>query len=465
MIFVRMTSPTWLANEAEVDSAIDGAVDRVMTRPQGSDNAVTATDASGGVYVDVGSTTLPQWQPTVGLPRGTKAVQSLQGDRTAAFQEERKRLLALVRPSAVSPPAVAHGMPSSSNAEAVLCEYELQRLANVRRNGEYLTDLGLGADVGDAQDRVPLSYHAPYRHKNCREPAVQRMAAAVARVMAAGAHAVRDCAPHVYEAWWEPILAAPVIAPALVYPSPAMQLGSESEWGVRDQLPADTSPATIPTGHVAARVSGIPDQPTQARLEAAWKGVSNSHSDPVDAWRRHGVPIVYVPRISPAARQHPRYRRSHPMPSSDLVWCEGREGGRAVRIVTCTEGWACIVCAHYESQLHGGVMPSGYDGRVIDEETGRPFLERRLVPGVELLRAVCYSLARVDAWCMAVQAAYNVRGDGSVNQTPAQKALLQEIYQALDAPLDERFRMLHPWLPRKEDDSSSAPYGARPQAW
>jgi hypothetical protein len=66
---------------------------------------------------------------------------------------------------------------------------------------------------------------------------------------------------------------------------------------------------------------------------------------------------------------------------------------------------------------------------------------------------------------MAVQAAYNVRGDGSVNQTPAQTALLQEIYQALDAPLDERFRMLHPWLPSKEDDSSSAPYGARPQAW
>ncbi len=55
-------------------------------------------------------------------------------------------------------------------------------------------------------------------HKNCREPAVQRMAAArpavqrmaaaVARVMAAGAHAVREsCTPHVYEAWWEPILA------------------------------------------------------------------------------------------------------------------------------------------------------------------------------------------------------------------------------------------------------------------
>ena len=48
-------------------------------------------------------------------------MQSLQGDRTVAFQEERKRLLAFVRPSAVSPSAVAHGKPSSSNAEDVLC--------------------------------------------------------------------------------------------------------------------------------------------------------------------------------------------------------------------------------------------------------------------------------------------------------------------------------------------------------
>jgi hypothetical protein len=247
VIFVRMTSPTWLANEAEVDSAIDGAVDRVMTRPQGSDNAVTATDASGGVYVDVGSTTLPQWQPTVGLPRGTKAVQSLQGDRTAAFQEERKRLLALVRPSAVSPPAVAHGMPSSSNAEAVLCEYELQRLANVRRNGEYLTDLGLGADVGDAQDRVPLSYHAPYRHKNCREPAVQRMAAAVARVMAAGAHAVRECTPHVATCTrrgGSPSL--PTFEPAIQLSSLYVHMGSRVR--MRAGLPRSPawSPATSP---------------------------------------------------------------------------------------------------------------------------------------------------------------------------------------------------------------------------
>jgi hypothetical protein len=141
------------------------------------------------------------------MPRGTQPVQSLQGDRTVAFQEERKRLLAFVRPSAVSPSAVAHGKPSSSNAEDVLCEFEQQRLANIRRNAEVIAELGLSPDVGDAQDRVRLSYHAPYRHKNCREPAVQRMAAAVARVMAAGAHAVRDCAPHVYEAWWEPILA------------------------------------------------------------------------------------------------------------------------------------------------------------------------------------------------------------------------------------------------------------------
>ena len=57
VIYVRMTSETWLADEEEVDRAIDGAVDRVMTRPLGSDNAVSATDASSGVYVDTASAT------------------------------------------------------------------------------------------------------------------------------------------------------------------------------------------------------------------------------------------------------------------------------------------------------------------------------------------------------------------------------------------------------------------------
>ena len=87
------------------------------------------------------------------------------------------------------------------------------------------------------------------------------------------------------------------------------------------------------------------------------------------------------------------------------------------------------------------------------------------MPGVELLRGVCYSLARVDGWCMDVQAAYEVRGDGSGTRTAAQSALLEEVYRALDAPLDERFRSLHPWLARKREGSGSLVvqrFGERP---
>ena len=112
--------------------------------------------------------------------------------------------------------------------------------------------------------------------------------------------------------------------------------------------------------------------------------------------------------------------------------------------------------------MHSGSFP------VSDREvwsTPRPraltsYLERALVPGVELLRAVCYSLATVDRWCMAVQAAHDVRG------VAEQEALVREIYAALDAPLDERVRMLHPWLAPKPDNSDRTlrAWGERPRA-
>ena len=287
------------------------------------------------------------------------------------------------------------------------------------------------------------------------------MSAAVGRVMAAAAQMVKTAARRVYDAWWSPVEAAPVVAPALIYPSPAMQRGETvDEWVQWDEW---ALPASTPTQHLASRVSGIPDGATQARCEKAWRGVSNGHWDPVDAWRGYGSPITYVPRISAQARRHRRYRSSHPLPSSDLIWCEGQGGGRSVRIVTCVDGWVCIVNAHYESCMHGGSLPVGISGAVLrpagELDSGRPYLERELVPGVELLRAVCYSLARVDAWCMSVQAGYDVRGDGSGKLTAAQEALLLEVYEALDAPLDERYRRLHRWLPRKPDDMHAGPCG------
>ena len=74
-----------------------------------------------------------------------------------------------------------------------------------------------------------------------------------------------------------------------------------------------------------------------------------------------------------------------------------------------------------------------------------------------LVRAVCYQLSEVDWWCSAVQAALNV--------VPAcvRGLLLRHIYESLAPPLDERFRMLHPWLEPKQDDVYSAPYGPRDQ--
>ena len=102
-------------------------------------------------------------------------------------------------------------------------------------------------------------------------------------------------------------------------------------------------------------------------------------------------------------------------------------------------------CCDYEKCLHGGVYPVGPCGGIVDAETGRPYLEQQLVPGVELLRCVCYQMARVDDFNFAVQAEYEARADGSVEPNERQRVLLRDVYKALSAPLDERFRMLHPW--------------------
>lgn len=75
--------------------------------------------------------------------------------------------------------------------------------------------------------------------------------------------------------------------------------------------------------------------------------------DRIDSKRLHGVPIIYVPRISEAAKRHPKYNADHPMPSSDLILaehgCSSHDadglGGRIVRVRTCVPGWVCIVCA------------------------------------------------------------------------------------------------------------------------
>jgi len=90
---------------------------------------------------------------------------------------------------------------------------------------------------------------------------------------------------------------------------------------------------------------------------------------------------------------------------------------------------ACIVLAHYEKQLHGGVYPVGGNGLLVDD-TGRPHLEAQLVEGVELLRLVCYQMARIDDFAFAVQAVYEERGARGGEETEAQRDLVRELYQA-----------------------------------
>ena len=155
------------------------------------------------------------------------------------------------------------------------------------------------------------------------------------------------------------------------------------------------------------------------------------------------------------------------MRASDLViaenGCSASEGGgRFVRIMTCVPGFVCIACTDYDKNLHGNVYPVGRNGALVDDQ-GVPHLARELVPGVELLRCVSFTTACTDEFVFALQAAYNLLacgGDGS-GPNEGQRRLLADIYSLLEPPLDERFRMVHQWLPSKEDCERSAPFGPR----
>ena len=386
---------------------------------------------------------------------------------STVFKRQLSKLVSLV-----SPQKGAEAAAKVQAEEENLVDYERARNSTKAANEEAAL-AAAGFEPPDLVSRGVYGrrYGAPYRHQNGTLPEVQSLCEANAVVMGAAARVISRHAPEVLEAMWEPVRAAPVIAPVTVYPSPAQQQGRATrEWDVRDGLPADGDDAAFPTGHLASRVAGLPDNPREGQRELLALGVSNLHIDRADSRRKRGVPIVYVPRISAAARADPRYNPRHPLPSSDIViaenGCSAAEGGgRVFRVVTCVDGWVCIVLAHYERCLHGGVYPLGPCGGIVDVETGRPHLEQQLVPGVELLRCVLYQMARVDDFNFAVQAEYEARADGSgtgsSEPNERQRALLREVYAALAAPLDERFRMLHPWLPPKPDDESSQPFGDR----
>ena len=479
ILYVKEDSTEWRCCRDAADEAVQATVRRALDRPEGADNSALKSDVSSGTYVNHGPTVLWQHMPTAALPSGSLSVRSLVRAAKATLAAAARRLAAAVGGCDADADACAGaGADASPDADAALSEYEHTRLRNIGEGETFLRSLGL-----DPPDLAGNTHHrkrfgAPYRHANGREEAVQRVCEANAPIMGATARILRRHLPEVYEALWAPVCAARVVAPITVYPTPPQQQGrARREWEVWREWDAGparegdgaggvaggVAEAALPLGHMASRTSGLPEREKPGQRAAVALGVSNLHVDRVDSRRRHGVPIVYWPRISRAARQR---CGSHPLPSSDLVLCENgcseREGGgRTVRIRTCVPGYVCIVLAHYERCLHGGVYPCGHDGSVVDQTTGRPHLERALVPGVELLRLVLYQLARVDDFCFAVQAEYEARGDGSGGESEAQRRLVREVYGALDAPLDERFRMLHPWLVPKDDDAHSAPFGPR----
>ena len=472
IFYVRATSAEWESPSvaAATAAAIDGTVQRALSRGSGgggNDNADVASDPSGGAYVNHGATVL--WQHL-----RSRSVRALVDASSAAFKQRLAQLIALV-----SPERGAEAAAKLAAEEEDLVDYERARNATKAANEE-AARAAAGFEPSDLISRHVYGkrYGAPYRHQNGTRPEVQRLCEANAVVMGAAARVVAKHAPEVMEALWAPVRAAPVVAPMTVYPTPTQQQGrAQREWDVRDGLPADGDDAAFPTGHLASRAGGLPDrardlsQPEQTGILLTLMacGVSNLHIDRADSPRTFGVPIVYVPRISDAARADPRYDPRHPCPSTDIViaenGCSAAEGGgRVVRVVTCVEGWVCIAFAHYERCLHGGVYPTGPCGGIVDPASGRPYLEQQLVPGVELLRCVLYQMARVDDFNFAVQAEYETRADGSGSSEPneRQRALLLDVYLSLNAPLDERLAMLHPWLPQKEQGpESEKPFGDR----
>jgi len=458
VLYVREGSEEWPCSAVSaVGDAIDATMDRALNRTKGQDNTANRSDMSGGPYVNHGSTTLWQETRTEGLPEGSRSVQSLVHACSEAFRLGYERLTAMVRSSLVAADSVA------SETEETLSLYELVRQRTIAANNAVLRSLGLTPPDLLSSSVYRKRYGAPYRHLNGRLPEVQRVCEADAIVMGAAARVLKTHLPHVYDALWAPVRAAPVVAPIVIYPTPAQQQGrGRREWDVRDALPSEADAASMPLGHVASRTAGAGEgETTDAQCACVSLGVSNSHIDRVDSFREYGSPIVYASRIAPGLRG-----RLRPLPSSDLVLAENgcsasEGGGRIVRIVTCTPGWVCVVLGPFERCLHGGVYPVGPCGQVVDPTTRRPYLERMLVPGVELLRLVIYQMARVDDFCNAVQAEYDARADGSGVLCEAQRELLRDVYWSLDAPLDERFRMLHAWLPQKPDDECSAPFGRR----
>ena len=283
------------------------------------------------------------------------------------------------------------------------------------------------------QHMAEVGRWVPFRHSNACEPGVQAVIGAVAPIMGAAARVMSRHIPHAMDGMTEPVRDCDAIGELFVLPSTDMQTCvRKSEFGplVRDKARCP-EPIALKLQHVAARLSGLPLNATAECMELACMGLSNHHIDSVDSERRHGVPIIYWPRV---VRQSPPARR---MRSADLVLGEG-PAGRLWRIRTCVPGYVCIVCAHYESMVHGNVYPDR--GGSIYDPRGDLLLASQLEPGLELLRLVCYSLKTIDSFVEAFQRTYEV-----LNGVDREHLLLA-LLDRLDPPLSSRLLQMYPHL-------------------
>lgn len=276
---------------------------------------------------------------------------------------------------------------------------------------------------------------APYRHKNHLELGVREVTAATAPLLGGAATVIRKHLPLSYAAMWQPAAAAPLMGMPLLCPSHPAQDGRQTI----DLGPIRAGPpgAAIPCQHIAVRLGGAGVESSRDDRQLASMGLASHHVDSMDARRAEGMPILFVPRIRGNSRTH-KLDRSRPMPSADLILAEDdtctASGARAWRVVTCVDGYVCLILAHYERQVHGNVWPVGRGGRLVDDG-GVSYLSRSRVwmpPGVQLLRVVCYNTTSLDSFAALAQQTW----DESAHEDRVQ--FLRELVHALDAPLDAR---------------------------
>jgi hypothetical protein len=299
IVYARMQSSSWGLGGAPVTAAMRGTIRRTLSRGAGhggDDNSTMASDPSGGAYVNAGTTHLHQ-------PTSVSIKTLARASLTVPDFEAKVDALRVASGAGHARRARAPSGDSASSSND-LCEYERKRVAAVAANAQVMHALGLGPNGAHPGARA---YDAPYRHKNGRNRDVQELCDTTALVMGAAARVIRRALPTVYNDMWAPTRAAPTVGMAYVYPTPAQQQGDahgsqRREWDVRDDTEGGDGAAAIPTGHVAVRVSGLADGAGEEQRRLVALGISNSHIDRVDAPRRGGVPIVYVPQVSAAVR-------------------------------------------------------------------------------------------------------------------------------------------------------------------